>query len=188
MRCFVCNLARSAALTLAVMTYLGFGWTATGQAQLLPIVVCSGTDSVTYSPGVTYTPASITSSIDRKLTTCVHLVAPPLFMTGTRQGQVTATFSCSDLLADRAGVGRIDWANGESTTYDFTGTVTFVNGNVTLTTSGTVVSGRYLGKTVSTVSVYTPLLGDEPVDFVDGCNSEDGLTSLSGVISFTILP
>ena len=146
------------------------------------VLVCNGTSTVTFSPGIHY---------GSETTTDIHAVTDYISCLGSAtitSGESEQTFndvpvSC-DTIFPTESVAPVDWSNSTSSTLELTGQVIFPQGLLeVIELSGTVSDGAYQGADVTTLGVYaaTSLLGCSALN-------PNGLTSLSGTATLTITP
>lgn len=169
--------ALSAALT-ALFAAAALGASAAG-AGAVSVVRCAGTESVTYSPGLTDTPATTSTSINDILSPCVSAV--PLW-TGSATVSRTIpslTSSCLDLLRSGSSSKILDWSDATSSTFAYNTIVDRVRGQLIVNEIGTITSGRFRGST-ALGTVVAP--GD-----LTACSTSTGLTRLTGVYTLDIL-
>lgn len=142
-------------------------------------MVCpAGNQTVSFSPGVTLTPRSVSVSFHAALGVCASLTQPQI-TSGSSSGNVTVTLDCLDLLSTTTGTQTFRWSDGQSSTLSFTRTVTNVNGQTVITLTGPVTAGLFTGRT----AVFTVT---EPALDLTACQSPQGLTSQAGVTTLAI--
>lgn len=123
-------------------------------------VLCLGTANQQFDPAVDGTPD--TTSID----------AHAAYMPG---------LSCSTLFSPASGRSTIEWNTGEKSTYTFSTTVEFVEGQAIVTSTGSVVDGKFRGATVVRLVTYVQ------ADVLNnGCLAPGGLSSNAGPAILTI--
>lgn len=157
-------------------------------ARALPpsyVVQCAGTESTTYSPGLTNTAKNTTITVSDDIPVCTQLSIPPVVLSGTSQAQFPRLESCDTLLGGGPGVSVITWSTGDSSTYRWTSTAEVVGGNFVVAQIGTIVSGRYIGQSAVTSIVLTPLLGGQP-NILTACASPNGIVGVKGTYTLTI--
>jgi hypothetical protein len=127
-------------------------------AASTPIVLCSGAESDTYNPGLTFTPASIQYSGADTFTSCIS--TPPARITSasfTFGG--TATFSCTSFtLPSYTATQIVNWSDGQTSTWTYsTEVTTSPGGEEVFVADGTIVAGEFQGAQASlTVVDVTP--------------------------------
>ncbi|MFN6442111.1 MAG: hypothetical protein RMY35_035310 [Nostoc sp. DedSLP01] len=140
---------------------------------------CPGTQSTSFSPGLSLTPQQTTFKAVGSVSPCVS-VGDPTINAGTFEATGTGLFSC--LLNSTAPYSiTYKWNNGKSSTvrYEFFTNVRGV-GQTVFTGSGTVLSGEYVGaRAVQTLTLITPE--------ATGCVTPQGATSNSGVVTLTFI-
>ncbi len=149
------------------------------------LVHCTGTETATFTPGLTNTPTMTQVSTDTNLSSCVHLLVPPLLMPATSSSNPVREYSCLTLIGGGTSNRVINWANGETSHYTAQVTSNIVQGNLVVVRTGVITAGRYAGRSIVGTVVLTPLLGSSP-DIGTKCATPEGLTSLSGVTTLEI--
>ncbi|MDG9702561.1 hypothetical protein [Streptomyces sp. DH37] len=142
--------ARSAVLATAV-TMLCTGALAAGPARAEPLALlqCQGTESVAYSPGVTFQPQDIDVTTDGHLGSCVDGAGE---VTSGAYGERFALHAgCNDLLGGFRGLRTFTWSTGDTSVVEAEGSSTAVAGQVVTTLTGTVVQGRFQGRSATQV-------------------------------------
>jgi hypothetical protein len=142
-------------------------------------LTCTGTSPITYSPGLRFTPRTITYVETDTYTGCVD-TADPTLTGGSSVNTDTGPFRCLSALTTDAGGYTVNWDNGQSSTFYLTFTDTIAAGIETVTGTGTVRSGELTGATAEFVWVYTV---PDPL----ACLTATGVTSQSGTILATVL-
>ncbi|RAJ38399.1 hypothetical protein K353_04336 [Kitasatospora sp. SolWspMP-SS2h] len=169
---------RAAARTAAALLLVGVpAALATPAAHADPVLmVCAGTGTQTYQPGITLTtrPTTVTNTSD--LTTCA---GGPVTSGHHRFGPFATTASC--LYTPPAGPDAFDltWNDGTTSHYEGTYAVLTTGGQLVVTSTGTVTSGRFAGKALQEVVAYTA------PDLLQ-CATPQGVTSVSGPITVTV--
>jgi hypothetical protein len=135
-------------------------------------LICTETQSVSYSPGLLSTRRPVDVSVHNVLS-CTSLTDPAV--TG---GHVQATIhgldrSCTDLAASGSGSYTITWNTGDTSTISYDRTANYVLGTLVIVENGTVTAGEFTGDSTTHV-VELPNL-----DLL-ACLSEPGLTTASG--------
>lgn len=157
-----------------------------GHAQTPALALqCAGTSTTTYSPGLTNTTQSTTVTASDNLSVCTQLSLPPVILSGTAQAQFVRNESCVILLSGGPGSSVIKWSTGDSSTFNWTSTITEVNGNFVVVQTGTITSGRYSGQSAASTRVLTPILSGE-LDIATACNSPTGIIGNNGTYTLTI--
>jgi hypothetical protein len=142
-------------------------------------VVCSGTLSNTYTPGILLTPRTVTLQRNLILAPCVSLSDPTL-TSGTSSGTSNTSVSCLNVAVPQSGVNTITWNNGQSSVFAFNQVVNNIGGQATLTATGTITAGQFAGHTAVRQAT------GPSVNILD-CLGEPGITSRFYLVQFTIL-
>jgi hypothetical protein len=118
-------------------------------------VTCTGTEAVTFQPGLLLTPQSVAVTVNGILAPCTS--SDPGITSGAYLESFTATLSCANLLDGFAGTRVFEWNNGRSSTFAYNRAVNVVLGQITVTFTGMIVSGEFAGDTaVEQVASVTP--------------------------------
>ncbi|MFB7944169.1 hypothetical protein ACFC6L_04550 [Kitasatospora phosalacinea] len=140
------------------------------------VMVCTGTGQQTYSPGITLTtrPTTVTNTSD--LTGCT---GGPVSSGHHHFGPFTTTASC--LYTPPTGPDAFDltWNDGTTSHYEGTYLVTTTGGQLVVTSTGTVTSGRFAGKALQEVVAYLA------PDLLQ-CATPQGVTAVSGPITIVV--
>ncbi|MET8578925.1 hypothetical protein [Streptomyces sp. NPDC005012] len=148
-------------------------------ARLVADMACPvGSQTVSFSPGVTLTPQSVTVTYNVALGVCASLTQPQI-TSGSSQGTVTVTLDCLDLLSTTTGTQTFHWSDGQSSVLSFTRTVTSANGQTVITLTGPITSGLFTGR-IATFTVVEPALD------LTACLTSRGLTGQTGVTTLLI--
>lgn len=170
--------ARSAVLTTAV-TVLCAGALAAGPARAEPLALlqCQGTESVAYRPGITFQPQDVDVTTDGRLGSCVDGAGE---VTSGAYGERFALHAgCNDLLGGFRGPRTFTWSTGDTSVVEAEGSSTAVAGQVVTTLTGTVVRGRFQGRSATQVVVL-------PQPGLLLCLTT-GVTGATGVTTLTIV-
>ncbi|KAG0211848.1 ATP-dependent DNA helicase sgs1 [Mortierella sp. GBA30] len=133
-----------------------------------PDVTCTGTETITYQPGLLSTPQLVKVVVTGILAPCTS--SDSGITAGTYTESFTATLSCSSLLAGRSGTRLFRWDNGKTSTFAFNRALNNGGGQTTVTFTGDIVSGEFAGDTVLEQVVFaTPSFQ---------CLAPPGLTTL----------
>ncbi|MGW4806892.1 hypothetical protein [Kitasatospora sp. NPDC004272] len=146
----------------------------TGPAHAAPLdATCTGTDTTTYTPGLTNTPQSVTVSGTIHLT-CLSL-SHPAITAGTISGGGTApNLTCAVLEQPSSGSSTVAWNDGTHSAYTYsTALGPGAAGTQLLTLTGTVTSGTFNGDSL----VITVVFANADLT---ACDSPGGLTSRTG--------
>ncbi|MFD1146521.1 hypothetical protein [Saccharothrix hoggarensis] len=155
------------------------GWSHVPASASVVEVNCGlGTQVGTYSPGMTLLPRQIDFKATGTLGGCVSPSHPEI--TGaTFTALVSGTFSC--LAGSTTHTSTYHWNTGHSSTVRGGFEVNLKPGGTTvLVLTGTVVDGLFQGATV----VQTKVL---PATDLTACLTPQGLTSVSGTVTFTAI-
>ncbi|MGC5014161.1 hypothetical protein ACLQ2R_25645 [Streptosporangium sp. DT93] len=136
---------------------------------------CTGSSAISYSPGLTFTPQTVTYSETDTLTSCTSTVSG---LTSGTSGTVFTLPGASCLAAPSLNTDptfTITWNTGQHSVINLTFTDLIVAGTEQVTGTGTVTSGPFTGGNATVVWVY-PVLN--PLQ----CLASPGLTSQSGTL------
>lgn len=170
--------ARSAVLATAV-TVICTGALAAGPARAEPLAVlqCQGTESVAYRPGITFQPRDVDVTTDGRLGSCVDGAGE--VTSGAYGERFTLHAGCNDLLGGFQGPRTFTWSTGDTSVIEAEGSSTAVAGQVVTTLTGTVVQGRFQGRSATQVIVL-------PQPGLLQCLST-GVTGATGTTTLTIV-
>lgn len=141
-------------------------------------VLCVGTETVTYQPGLLLTPQTVNVTVNGILAPCTS--SDPDITSGTYHQNFTATLSCGTLLAGLAATRVFNWSDGQSSSFSYNRAINDVGGQTTVTFTGTIVSGKFAGDTAIEQVVFVSLNTLQ-------CLAPPGLTALGpGVAILTI--
>ncbi|WP_157549749.1 hypothetical protein [Nonomuraea candida] len=143
-----------------------------------PLMVCTGNVDQSYDPGLLLTPQQVQFTASIGYATCL---GDPDVFDGYTELQATVTNSC--LLNQLFGnaLQTITWNNGQTSTLAVSEVRVIAAGTVTITGTGSVLSGRYVGhRVVQTTVIATP-------DVLE-CLAPPGVTRASGNVTFALLP
>ena len=151
-------------------------------------VLCTGTVEVTFSPPLTNTAQSTLISVTESHNPCTHVPAGglPFLMSAHSSAQVSRMSSCSSLLTGGPGSSLVQWSNGDTSTYNWNASASFINGNILVLRTGTVTSGRYAGESTSETLIESPALAGNP-DFLTAC-STTGVPKVTGTYLSNVTP
>ena len=157
---------------------------AIGPSSLRSSISCLGSANVTYTPGMTNTPAQVNGNVDYEYTHC-RVVNQPGVTSGGFKWIKSQLESCADLsLGGPAFTYPMYIVWNDNTTTVATVTVSrdpAITMAVAFKLTGVVNSGHFAGDTARIEIVFlnvSPNLAE--------CNSPAGLTSLSGVIALSL--
>lgn len=160
-----------------------------GVCALLPVPIahaadsttCTGTTEVTYDPGVTLTPQTVTVSENDSVPSCTSTDPTITGVVTSPYSYPVADASCDDVALNPGNVLVIHWNNGQDSTVSDLTYVTTVTAGITQTTgTGTVTAGEFTGDTGLITWAYVlvnPLL----------CLAPGGLTTQNGSIVAEII-
>jgi hypothetical protein len=155
-----------------------------GPSSLRSSIACLGSANVTYTPGMTNTPAQVSGNVDYEYTHC-RVVNQPGVTSGGFKWIKSEMESCADLsLGGPAFTYPMYIVWNDNTTTVATVTVSrdpAITMAVAFKLTGVVNSGHFAGDTARIEIVFlnvSPNLAE--------CNSPAGLTSLSGVIALSL--
>jgi hypothetical protein len=176
--------ARRRLLTIASTAAAGV--LCAGLATALPAaadtsaVVCTGTESITYSPGLTFTPASVEYTGADTYTSCIS--TPPADITSASFSfGGTATFSCTSFtLPSYTATQVVNWSDGQTSTWTYsTEVTTSPDGDDIFVADGTIVAGEFEGAQASLT------VDDLPLNLL-ACLTPEGATEAGGPAVFEV--
>ena len=167
---------------LATISTASAASSSTDEEAAIELLVCAGTQTINYSPGLILTPRQTVATLDRDYTGCLAPTEPTI--TSGTHDFVTAPAdrSCLTVLSTNAGQAVEEWDDGRSSTLSWTEddiTVQNVLGQQVVTVIGTVSAGVFAGHTFEEVAIALTL------DVLDCVGS--GVTSETGTVALTIL-
>ncbi len=163
MRRYLCGTAATALAAL---------WTI--QAHALTLVTCTGTDDVSFSPGLTYAQQTVALS-GQDSGTCTSLTDPSLHSVSDPFGGMVP-LTCTDLTTSGVEAPETLYWNGGTTLvsqWDATNHIELVNGNLVSILTGPITSGTLAG---ATLTLTVTMLASQ----LDACTQPGGLQHLSG--------
>lgn len=173
---FLKNIVKNGSISL----FVALPFLAATETLALDLVTCPlGTSQITYSPGVTNTPQLVSIEGDELSGACISLLHPELTSFSSHYtGE--GIYSCNTLVSEEPVTGDqvFVWSTGQTSTWHFTATAVSVGGSTVYTVTGPITSGVLAGTEVTQIVTHTnpsPAL----------CNSQTGVTSLSGPSSYT---
>ncbi|WP_434384783.1 hypothetical protein [Melittangium boletus] len=153
--------------------------TDSGDFGLLDIV-CRGTVSLTYSPGITATPRPVTSTSTGWLTGCVSATYPTLLSATFVPDTGTSVQGC--LLSTPRFAQTLRWNTGQTSTYAVSSFITLQpDGSSVVVSTGQVTAGLFAGARVEQLLVLPP-------SALTDCLSDAGATAISGAVTLTFTP
>lgn len=112
---------------------------------------CSGTETVGYHPGVTLAPRDVDLTVRGRFTHCADSTGK--VTSGAYDEHFPLFTGCNNLLEGFTAQRTFKWNTGESSTAEIRGSSTAVAGQVVTTIIGTVVKGRFRGRSVEEVII-----------------------------------
>ena len=103
--------------------------------------VCTGTQSGTYSPGLTLGPTTQDVTAHNSYVAC----ASSRVHTGERIGANHQVLFCLDLAESSSGSTMITWDTGDASQFSFNRTVTHAGGNTVVAFTGLITAGLFAG-------------------------------------------
>lgn len=152
--------------------------------QALVQVTCTGQEDVTYSPGITNTPALVTITTSAQYAPCLHINGLQVTtMSGEASAQSETMAACTEVeLPDgESTTSVIEWSNGQLSTWEYTTTTQNVAGNYVTVGVGQIIDGLYEGAIAQRELVLPGL-----VEALQACATPEGMTGVSGAFTFTI--
>ncbi|RZU49457.1 hypothetical protein EV385_1207 [Krasilnikovia cinnamomea] len=140
-------------------------------------LVCTVSKTVTFSPGVTFTPTSQTVTFSVSYSGCTSTTGAPVTSSGF-SGQTTETRSCASLPPPQSATKTLVWDDSSTSTIEYTTTGVDTGGQTIYTRSGTVTAGRFTGD--SFVEVTSQNSFDALACLTTGVTSQTG----TGVVTF----
>ncbi|MER6241498.1 hypothetical protein ABT185_36650 [Streptomyces clavifer] len=172
---------RQAARWLAVAVLTVAGASVAAPAHAADSTTCTGTTQLSYTPGLTLTPQTVTVSETDSVPTCISTDPSITSVITSPYSFPVPNASCNNVQLDPGNVLVIHWNNGQSSTVSGLTYVTTVTAGITQTTgTGTVTAGRFTGAVGVLTWVYAlvnPLL----------CLTPGGLTGQNGTILAQII-
>lgn len=168
---------------LAVLAVAGVS--VSSSAHAASNTTCTGSSAISYSPGLTFTPQTVTFSETDTYSSCTStdtsLTAGSFSANVTQSGKSCALVDVSGPITSLGGTYTISWNNGQSSTLQaLVVTDVVIGGTEVFTGVGTVASGEFAGDDATVVWLY-PVLN--PLQ----CLTSQGLTSQSGTVSVEIV-
>lgn len=151
-------------------------------AMALTVGTCPlGTSTVTYTPGITDTPAEVFQEGQEESGLCVFVLPLGLRSFSTNFSGFLIT-NCTDLLGEDEGEQTFFWSDGKESYWNFESiTSTDANGNVVATYTGTLAANSeiFAGVQVVQVVTYTNLT-------LENCDANP-ITEQSGTSTYTFI-
>lgn len=163
-----------AALTAA--SGVVFGAASPAQAQQVD-VFCTGTLSTTLDPGLRLFTQTITTQNNFIYSPCESTDLELTY--GAYDSTIVGDFSCLDPMQSYTDSKIIEWNNGETSTFEFNGTVTTIGGQFVTTHIGVITDGQFAG------GAANELIIGPTFNLVD-CLFAPGITNRTSVVGLTI--
>ncbi|MFJ8961858.1 hypothetical protein ACIRG5_20960 [Lentzea sp. NPDC102401] len=142
-------------------------------------VVCTTSSDWSYSPGVVLTPRPLRTTVKDEYTSCTG-AGGAVAATGSSEFVVDRSAGCLEPLAAVPETRVITWADGTTSTFSYTVTVTSAPGADVITKIGTITGGVFAGRSAQAVQAA-------PTTDLLLCLSEEGITRQSSLGTFTVL-
>ncbi|MBZ4015636.1 hypothetical protein [Streptomyces purpurogeneiscleroticus] len=139
--------------------------------------VCTGTQNITYTPGLTLVPTPTAVSVTTAYANC-GLLSEPGLTSGSSSSTAEQTLSCLRPLTPGSGSLTIKWNTGETSTFSYTRTIARVAGQIVVTRTGKIDSGKFEGRSAKEV-IAGPTLDAHK------CAGK-GITERLGAVTLTI--
>lgn len=140
-------------------------------------VTCGGTDTIVISPGLLFTPQTVTITGTKDFGPC--LSTDSTLTSGTTVASGSVVRSC-DLTDDpHSGSATITWNNSQTSTFSYSVQTTYSAGENVATFTGSITAGEFTGDTAVMVSTG---LAPDPLQ----CLVPPGVTSLFGTVTLEI--
>lgn len=102
---------------------------------------CTGSENVSFSPGITNSPRDVTISESLSMSCVLPLFAG---VSSSRTSAVPAV-TCSNLLQPSTTSSTLTWNNGTTSTFSYTTQIVSESGQSVLLRIGTITAGRFVG-------------------------------------------
>jgi hypothetical protein len=142
-------------------------------------VVCTTSSQWSYSPGVVLLPRPLRTTVRDEYTSCTG-PGGTVAATGTSEFVVERSAGCLEPLAAVPESRVITWADGGTSTFTYTVTVTSAPGADVITKIGTITDGVFAGRSAQAVQTA-------PTADLLRCLSDEGITRQSSLGTFTVL-
>ena len=126
------------------------------RAQAVTALQCLGTESDTYTPGVTFQPHPFTITVTGQFGSCIDAAGQ---VTSGSYGpeQIGIDAGCDDLFDGFQGSRTFLWNTGDTSVLEGSGQSTEAAGQVVTVFTGTIVQGRFQGESaVQTITLPQP--------------------------------
>jgi hypothetical protein len=165
-------------LTAAVLAMSAVVFPSSAAHAVSADVVCVGAETVTYEPGLLLTPQTVNVTVHGVLAPCTS--SDPDITSGTYTQHFTTTLSCATVLGGLAATRIFKWSDGQSSSFSYNRAINNVAGQTTVTFTGTIGSGKFMGDTAIEQVVFVTLNALQ-------CLTPPGLTTLGpGPATLTI--
>ncbi|MER6381399.1 hypothetical protein [Streptomyces sp. NPDC001250] len=141
------------------------------------LLQCEGTESISYSPGLTLQARPVHVTIDGRFASCAG--GNGAVRSGSYHEEFTLFTGCNNLLEGFRARRTYVWNTGDSSTADISGSSTAVAGQVVTPVTGTVTHGPFHGRKLLQV---IPVPQPSALQCLAG-----GVTGATGVTTLTIL-
>lgn len=142
-------------------------------------VVCTTASEWSYSPGVVLLPRPLRTTVKDTYTACTG-VGGAVTASGASEFVVDRSAGCLEPLAAVPETRVITWADGSTSTFSYTVTVTSAPGADVITKIGTITAGVFAGRSAQAVQAA-------PTTDLLLCLGENGITHQSSLGTFTVL-
>ncbi|MDX3763956.1 hypothetical protein [Streptomyces sp. AK02-04a] len=167
-----------AAVALLFATLIGSAAAVPTQAAVLS-ASCTGTEDVTFDPGLTLIAKPTHVTVNGNLSSCQ--TSAPGITSATYREEPTDTLGCAAPVVPGTGTRTYRWnAHDVTSTLTYTRTVSNVGGAIVVTYTGTITSGLFNGHTATQIITQTP-----PNPLL--CATEEGITATSGPVTLAIV-
>lgn len=140
-----------AALVVGAATI--FGIASPASAAVIDIA-CLGSQTVTYSPGLTLVPTNQAISVTTHYSSCVSTTQPSITSGSSSVSTNVPGRTCLSPLDTDTITVTITWNTNQTSTFTATRTVTDLAATILVTYTGTVVSGVFTGSLLAQVIEY----------------------------------
>jgi hypothetical protein len=139
---------------------------------------CVGTQTTTYSPGLTLVPAQQNIQISWIYAPCVS-ASEPAISSGLSSATRQASVSCLSIGQVGSSIRVITWNTGQTSTFSYNAMSSIVNGDTVVTLTGSITAGLFTGDAAEEV-IVSPSLN------LLGCLTPPGITSLFSTTTLVI--
>lgn len=170
---------RSAALLLASTMLSPVLLAAPAQAEPAVDVTCVGTETETFTPGLTLLQQDVTVGFDVKLIVCESSSQPGITSGTSVSTYLAREVSCLRIASAGSGSAVIVWNDGRTSTFAYNLTASSVNGTTVAIQTGTITAGLFAGRSATRV-ITSPNL-----DLL-ACATPQGVRSKFATVTFTV--